>query len=85
MPDGSSVMAASLLSTWPVLIGALALGYLLGSIPFGLLLTKAFGGPRHPRHRLRQYRRHQCAAHRPQGARRRDAALRHAEGHRGGR
>src|SRR5512140_1683424 len=24
---------------------ALAFGYLLGSIPFGLLLTKAFGGP----------------------------------------
>jgi glycerol-3-phosphate acyltransferase PlsY len=41
MPDGSGVMAA----TWPVLIGALALGYLFGSIPFGLLLTKAFGGP----------------------------------------
>jgi glycerol-3-phosphate acyltransferase PlsY len=45
MPDGSSGMAASLLSIWPVLIAALALGYLLGSIPFGLLLTRAFGGP----------------------------------------
>jgi glycerol-3-phosphate acyltransferase PlsY len=45
MPDGSSVMAASLLSIWPVLIAALTLGYLLGSIPFGLLLTRAFGGP----------------------------------------
>ena len=29
---------------------------------------------RHPHHRLRQYRRDQRAAHRPQGARRRDAA-----------
>jgi len=28
-----------------VLIGASALGYGLGSIPFGLLLTKLFGGP----------------------------------------
>ena len=27
----------------------------------------------YPHHRLRQYRRHQCAAHRPQAARRRDA------------
>ena len=44
MVDGSS-LGGSLLSAWPVLIGALALGYGLGSIPFGLLLTKAFGGP----------------------------------------
>jgi glycerol-3-phosphate acyltransferase PlsY len=28
--------------TWPYYLGAL-LGYLLGSIPFGLLLTKAAG------------------------------------------
>jgi glycerol-3-phosphate acyltransferase PlsY len=28
---------------WPVLLGWLALGYLLGSIPFGLLLTRAAG------------------------------------------
>ena len=33
------------------------------------------------RHRLRQYRRHQCPAHGPQGARRRDAFWRHAQGH----
>ena len=39
---------------------------------------------RHPRDRLRQYRRHQRAAHRPQGPRRRDASSRRAEGH-GGR
>lgn len=45
MASWPSVTAASLLSTWPVLIGAFALGYLLGSIPFGLLLTKLFGGP----------------------------------------
>ncbi len=45
MANWPSVTAASLLSTWPVLIGASALGYGLGSIPFGLLLTKLFGGP----------------------------------------
>ncbi len=32
-------------AAWPVLIGAFVLGYGLGSIPFGLLLTKLFGGP----------------------------------------
>ena len=30
---------------WPVVAGALVLGYLLGSIPFGIILTKAAGGP----------------------------------------
>jgi glycerol-3-phosphate acyltransferase PlsY len=30
---------------WPVLLGALAIGYLFGSIPFGLLLTRLTGGP----------------------------------------
>jgi glycerol-3-phosphate acyltransferase PlsY len=45
MASWPSIAAASLLSSWPVLIGAFALGYLLGSIPFGLLLTKLFGGP----------------------------------------
>ena len=35
----------ALLSAWPALIGAVALGYLFGSIPFGLLLTRLFGGP----------------------------------------
>ena len=35
----------------------------------------------HPHRRLRQYRRHQCAAHRPQGAGGGDAARRHAQGH----
>lgn len=30
-------------STWPVLLLWLAIGYLLGSIPFGLLLTRAAG------------------------------------------
>ena len=46
---------------------ARCLGYLLGSIPFGLLLTRLAGTPGHPRHRLGQYRRDQRAAHRPQG------------------
>ncbi len=39
---------------------------------------------RRAQRRLRQHRRHQRAAHRPQGARRADAAARRAEGHGGG-
>src|SRR6266404_593906 len=43
------------------------------------------GNPGPALDRLRQYRRHQCAAHRAQGPRRGDTDLRHAEGHgRGG-
>ena len=56
-------------------------GYLLGSIPFGLLLTQAAGPRRRAQHRLRQHRRHQRAAHRAQGAGRRHAAARPAQGH----
>ena len=66
----------------PYYAAALAFGYLLGSIPFGLILTRLAGTRRHPRDRLRQYRRHQRAAHRPQGACGCDAALRYAQGHR---
>ncbi len=40
MTDWSSILAM-----WPALLGALAIGYLLGSIPFGLLLTRVTGGP----------------------------------------
>jgi acyl phosphate:glycerol-3-phosphate acyltransferase len=40
MTDWSSVVAI-----WPALLGALILGYLLGSIPFGFLLTRVSGGP----------------------------------------
>lgn len=29
--------------TWPYLLAALAFGYLIGSIPFGVILTRAFG------------------------------------------
>ncbi len=29
---------------WPYFLAAFSLGYLLGSIPFGILLTRAFGG-----------------------------------------
>ena len=47
--------------------GRLACRYLLGSIPFGLLLTRAVGQGRHPRHRVGQYRRDQRAAHRAKG------------------
>ena len=54
-----------------VLIVALAFGYLLGSIPFGLLLTRAAGLGDVRKHRLGQYRRDQRAAHRQQEARRR--------------
>ncbi len=43
----------------------LIIGYLLGSIPFGLVLTKLAGTAGPALDRLRQYRRHQCAAHRP--------------------
>ena len=46
-------------------IAAFAVGYLLGSIPFGLMLTKLVGLGRHPRGRLGQHRRDQRAAHRP--------------------
>lgn len=40
MMDWSTIVAA-----WPALLGAFVLGYVLGSLPFGLLLTKMFGGP----------------------------------------
>jgi glycerol-3-phosphate acyltransferase PlsY len=40
MMDWSSVVAM-----WPALLGALAIGYVFGSIPFGLLLTRFSGGP----------------------------------------
>ena len=40
MMDWSSVLAM-----WPVSVGALAIGYLFGSIPFGLVLTRFSGGP----------------------------------------
>jgi len=36
-------MSTLLGAGWPLLIGALAFGYFLGSIPFGLILTKVAG------------------------------------------
>ena len=57
----------------PPYAAALVFGYLCGSIPFGIVLTRLAGAPGPSRHRLRQYRRHQCVAHRPQGAGGRDA------------
>ena len=51
----------------PYYAAALAFGYLLGSIPFGLDPDAARRHAGHPLDRLRQYRRHQRAAHRPQG------------------
>jgi acyl phosphate:glycerol-3-phosphate acyltransferase len=35
----------AILAIWPILLGALVIGYCLGSIPFGLLLTRLTGGP----------------------------------------
>ncbi len=40
MTDWSNILAM-----WPALLGAWAVGYLSGSIPFGLLLTRVTGGP----------------------------------------
>jgi len=40
MSDLSAISAA-----WPSLLAALVLGYILGSIPFGIILTKLVGGP----------------------------------------
>jgi glycerol-3-phosphate acyltransferase PlsY len=40
MSDWPAIAAA-----WPMLLGALAIGYLFGSIPFGLLLTRQTGAP----------------------------------------
>lgn len=40
MTDWSTISAA-----WPTMLGMLVFGYLLGSIPFGLLLTRLFSGP----------------------------------------
>jgi len=47
---------------------AVVVGYLLGSIPFGLVLTRARGAGRRQKNRLGQHRRDQCAAHRQQGS-----------------
>jgi acyl phosphate:glycerol-3-phosphate acyltransferase len=33
------------LSGWPLIVAALVVGYLFGSIPFGVVLTKLAGGP----------------------------------------
>ncbi len=63
------------------LLVAFLLGYLLGSIPFGMVLTKLAGTQDLRSIGSRQYRRHQRAAHRPQGPRRGDADRRHAQGH----
>ena len=62
-----------------------SLGYLLGSIPFGLLLTSCSPARRYPRDRLGQYRRDQRASHRTQGPGGGDFALRRVQGHGCGR
>ena len=48
--------------------------YLLGSIPFGLLIVKAFGGAGHSQRRQRKYRRRQRDAQRRSRRRRAHAA-----------
>ena len=68
----------------PSFVAALALGYLLGADPVRGHLHPPRRRRRSARHRLGQYRRHQRAAHRPQGAGGGDADLRRAEGHRRG-
>ena len=68
-------------SLLPAYAGAFSFGYLLRLDPVRADPDAAGRHARHPLHRLRQYRRHQCAAHRPQRARRRDAPRRHAQGH----
>ena len=59
---------------------ALALGYLLGSIPFGVVLTRLAGAGRSAHDRLGQHRRDQRSAHRTQGPCGGDARPRRAEG-----
>ena len=65
-------------------LAALGLGYLLGSIPFGLVVRLPGGRGRCAQDRLRQYRRHQCAAHRQEMGGGGDAALRRRQGRGGG-
>ncbi len=55
-----------MISTLILMAGPFLMGYLMGSIPFGLLLTRAAGLGDIPQRRFRQHRRHQRAAHRPQ-------------------
>ena len=66
--------------SWPLLLAALAGGYLLGSIPFGLILTRiaGLGDVRAIGSGISAPPR---AAHRAEGAGRRHAARRRAEGH----
>ena len=42
---GQMTDAASVIAALPIIVAAFAFGYVLGSIPFGLLLTKLSGGP----------------------------------------
>ena len=61
---------------------ALALGYLFGSIPFGLAADAPRGQRRRSRHRVGQYRRDECVADREQAARGPDADPRLPQGYR---
>ena len=66
----------------PSVVLSFGFGYLLGSIPFGLILAKLAGLGDVRADRLRQYRRDQCVAHRQQGACAAPRCCSIAEGHR---
>ena len=62
--ESRKMIIGAVIIAWPGrAANALALGYLLGSIPFGLIFTR-LGRGRRAQDRLGQYRRDQCAAHR---------------------
>ena len=67
---------------YPAVAAALIVGYLLRLDPVRPAADAARRPRRHPHDRLRQYRRHQRAAHRQQGARAGHAAARRRQGRR---
>ena len=64
----------------PFYAGAVLFGYLLGSIPFGLIFTYLVRRGRCAQDRLGQYRRDECAAHGKAMGGGRDAHLRRRQG-----
>ena len=84
LPNGGNGGAVITFETLFPPLAAILGGYLLGSIPFGLLLTRAAGLGDVRDDRLGQYRRDQRAAHRPKGPGRGDLAARCRQGRGGG-